>query len=139
MLWIKAFHVIFMVSWFAALFYLPRLFVYHCEVSGEAEHARFCVMERKLYGLGLIAMIGTWAFAVALLAMNPAYLHSGGWLHVKIALALILSGYYGWLKSRLRRFAAKTNPHSARFYRLINEVPALLLIAMVILVIVKPF
>lgn len=139
MLWIKAFHVIFMVSWFAALFYLPRLFVYHCEVTAEAEHARFCTMERKLYGIGLIAMIGTWLFALALLVANPAYLHSGGWLHVKILLAVILSGYYGWLKTRLRRFAAGTNPHSARFYRLINEVPALLLVAMVVLVIVKPF
>lgn len=139
MLWLKAFHVIFMVSWFAALFYLPRLFVYHCEVTAEAEHARFCIMERRLYGIGLIAMIGTWAFALALLLAYPAYLHSGGWLHLKILLAVALSGYYGWLKTRLRRFAAKTNPHSARFYRWINEVPAVLLVAMVILVIVKPF
>lgn len=138
MLWIKSFHVIFMVSWFAALFYLPRLFVYHCEVDDEAGHARFCVMERKLYGIGLIAMIGTWVFALALLVGNPAYLHFG-WLHLKILLALVLSGYYGWLKSCMRRFAAHNNQRSARFYRLINEVPAVLLVAMVILAIVKPF
>ncbi len=139
MLWIKAFHVIFVVSWFAALLYLPRLFIYHCDVTDEAGHARFCIMERKLYGIGLIAMIGTWAFALSLLIANPGYLHSGGWLHVKIALALVLSGYYGWLKSQLRQFEAKTNAHSARFFRLVNELPAVLLVAMVILVIVKPF
>lgn len=139
MLWLKSFHVIFMVSWFAALFYLPRLFVYHCEVTAEAEHARFCVMEQKLYGIGLIAMIGTWVFAIALLVANPGYFQSGGWLHLKILLAVILSGYYGWLKGLMRKFAARQNTRSHKFYRLINEVPALLLVAMVILVIVKPF
>ncbi len=139
MLWLKSFHVIFVVSWFAALFYLPRLFVYHCEVTAEAEHARFCVMERKLYGIGLIAMIGTWVFAIALLVTNPGYFQSGGWLHLKILLAVLLSGYYGWLKGLMRKFAARQNTRSHRFYRLINEVPALLLVAMVILVIVKPF
>lgn len=144
MLWLKSLHVIFMVSWFAALFYLPRLFVYHCEVTDEAGHQRFCVMERKLYGIGLIAMIGTWLFGIAtLISADPAYskaVYQGmGWLHAKLFLALLLSGYYGWLKTRLRRFASKTNPHSAKFYRWMNEVPALLLVAMVILVIVKPF
>lgn len=139
MLWLKSFHVIFMVSWFAALFYLPRLFAYHCEVTAEAEHARFCIMERKLYGIGLLAMIGTWAFAIALLVANPGYFQSGGWLHLKILLAVILSGYYGWLKGLMRKFAARQNTRSHKFYRLINEVPALLLVAMVILVIVKPF
>lgn len=141
MLWLKSFHVIFMVSWFAALFYLPRLFVYHCELRpDDAEsHARFGVMERKLYGIGLIAMIGTWLFAIALLVGNPGYFQGGGWLHAKIALALALSGYYGWLKGVIRTFAAQQNRRSHKFYRLINEVPALLLVAMVILVIVKPF
>ncbi|MBA4284170.1 MAG: protoporphyrinogen oxidase HemJ [Xanthomonadaceae bacterium] len=139
MLWLKSFHVIFMVSWFAALFYLPRLFVYHCDVTAETEHTRFCIMERKLYNIGLIAMIGTWVFAVALLAANPGYFQSGGWLHLKILLAVILSGYYGWLKGLTRKFAAKANTRSHKFYRLINEIPAVLLVAMVILVIVKPF
>jgi putative membrane protein len=141
MLWLKSFHVIFMVSWFAALFYLPRLFVYHCELrpDDEESHARFGVMERKLYGIGLIAMIGTWVFAIALLVANPGYFQSGGWLHLKILLALALSGYYGWLKGLIRTFAAKANTRSHKFYRLINEVPAALLVVMVILVIVKPF
>ena len=94
MLWLKSFHVIFMVSWFAALFYLPRLFVYHCELRPDdvESHARFGVMERKLYGIGLIAMIGTWLFAIALLVANHGYLQGGGWLHAKIVLALLLSG-----------------------------------------------
>lgn len=144
MLWLKSFHVIFMVSWFAALFYLPRLFVYHCEVTAESEHARFCVMERKLYAIGLIAMIGTWVFGIAtILAADPAYMKAVyidmKWLHPKVLLALVLSGYYGWLKGLTRKFAAKQNTRSHKFYRLINEVPAVLLVAMVILVIVKPF
>lgn len=141
MLWLKSFHVIFMVSWFAALFYLPRLFVYHCELRPDdvESHARFGVMERKLYGIGLIAMIGTWLFAIALLVANPGYFQGGGWLHAKIVLALLLSGYYGWLKGLIRKFAAGQNTRSHTFYRWINEVPALLLVAMVILVIVKPF
>jgi putative membrane protein len=141
MLWLKSLHVIFVVSWFAALFYLPRLFVYHCEVTADdaVGHARFCTMERRLYGIGLIAMIGTWLFAIALIVANPGYLHSGGWLHAKIALVLALSGYYGWLKGCIRRFASGTNTRSPKFYRIANEVPALLLVAIVILVIVKPF
>nr|WP_293000301.1 CopD family protein [Nevskia sp.] len=144
MLWMKAFHVIFMVSWFAALFYLPRLFVYHCDVTDDAGHERFVTMERKLYGIGLIAMIGTWVFGIAtILAAEPAYLKAVyvdmKWLHPKVLLALLLSGYYGWLKSVIRKFAARANTKSHKFYRLINEVPAVLLVAIVILVIVKPF
>lgn len=139
MLWIKAFHVIFMVTWFAGLFYLPRLFVYHCEVAaGSAEHARFCVMEKKLYAITTIGMLGTWVFAIALLMAFPGYLKQG-WLHAKIPLVLVLSGYHGWLGATRRRFAAGTNARPARFYRWINEVPAVLLVAVVILAIVKPF
>jgi len=137
-LWVKAFHVIFVVSWFAGLFYLPRLFVYHCEVTAPAEQQRFQVMERRLYGITTIAMIGAWVFAIWMLLLNPGYFHAG-WFHAKLTLAIVLSGYHGWLKSRIRRFAAGTNTASARFYRWINEVPALLLVAIVILVIVKPF
>jgi protoporphyrinogen IX oxidase len=139
LLWIKAFHVIFMVSWFAGLFYLPRLFVYHCDVHDAEGHTRFCIMERRLYAIMTIGMVGTWLFAIAMLAMYPGFLKTGGWLHAKIALAVLLSGYHGWLKTRVRSFAAKTNAYSPRFYRWINEVPAVFLVAMVILVIVKPF
>lgn len=138
MLWIKAFHVIFMVTWFAGLFYLPRLFVYHTQVTEPEEHARFCVMERKLYAISLIGMILTWAFGIWLITLTPGFMQMG-WMHAKLALVLALSGYQGWLKVNLRKFAAGTNTRSHRFWRWANEVPAAVLIAAVILVIVKPF
>ncbi len=145
MLWIKAFHVIFMVTWFAGLFYLPRLFVYHCEAPSGPEHARFSLMEKKLYAITTIGMVGTWIFAIAMLVANPAYLGIGlvgakvGWLHAKIGLAVLLSGYHGWLGGTRRKFANGSNTRSARFYRWMNEVPAACLVVMVILAIVKPF
>lgn len=140
MLWVKAFHVIFVVAWFAGLFYLPRLFVYHTQLEAQdaAAHARFSLMERKLYGITLIAMAGAWVFGLWLLMLAPGFL-SQGWLHAKLALVVLLSAYQGWLRLSLRRFAAGQNRHSERFWRLANEVPALALIAIVILVIVKPF
>ena len=138
MLWIKALHIVFVVSWFAGLLYLPRLFVYHTEVVNQIEHNRFCVMEKRLYGISLIAMIGTWVFGLWLLMLVPAYFQMG-WLHAKLLLVIALSGYQGWLKGRVRAFAARKNDKSAKFYRIINEVPALILVAAVILVVVKPF
>jgi protoporphyrinogen IX oxidase len=138
MLWIKAFHVIFMVTWFAGLFYLPRLFIYHLDVRAPAEHARFCVMERRLYGIMTIGMLLTWAFGIWLLTLVPSYLATG-WLQAKLALVVALSGYHGWLKVNLRGFAAGTPAHSSRFWRIANEVPAVALVAVVILVVVKPF
>lgn len=144
MLWLKAFHVFFVVAWFAGLFYLPRLFVYHVDTRDQAGHERFVIMERKLYCLSLIAMIGTWVFGIAtLLSADAAYAKAVfwgmGWLHAKLALVVLLSGYQGWLKVNLRKFAAGQNIRSARFWRFMNEVPALILITVVILVIVKPF
>lgn len=140
MLWIKAFHVIFMVTWFAGLFYLPRLFVYHCEVSGgDAEsHARFCTMERKLFAIMTIGMVGTVVLGLWLW-LGYWGMPGPGWLHAKFALALGLLAYHAWLRVLVGQFAAGRNRHSGRFYRLINEIPAIFLIAMVILVIVKPF
>jgi putative membrane protein len=140
MLWIKAAHVIFVVTWFAGLFYLPRLYVYHCQANfsgDEAGHARFCVMERKLYGITTLGMIGSWTFGLWTLALEPFYLHAG-WLHAKLGLVLALSGYHGWLGGSRRRFAAGLNTRSERFWRIANEVPAAALVAIVILVIVKP-
>lgn len=136
--WIKALHIIFVVSWFAGLLYLPRLFVYHCEVEDEAGHQRFCLMEKRLYTMTNIGIAGTWIFGLWTLMLVPGFMQSG-WLHAKLALVLLLSGYHGWLKSRVRAFASKTNDKSARFYRIANEIPALLLVAIVILVVVKPF
>jgi putative membrane protein len=138
MLWIKAFHIIFVVAWFAGLFYLPRLFVYHVDTSDEAGHQRFCTMERKLYAITTIGMLGTWIFGVWMLMQVPGYMQAG-WLHAKLTLVLLLSGYHGWLKTRVRAFAEQRNTKSARYYRFMNEVPALILVAVVILVVVKPF
>lgn len=136
MLWIKAFHVIFMVTWFAGLFYLPRLFVYHCEVCDDASHARFCVMERKLLAIMCIGMVFTLALGFWLwLGYWPL---KTGWLHAKVMLVLGLVAYQFWLSRTVRLFARRANKQSARFYRLMNEVPALALIAIVILAIVKP-
>ncbi|MES0872923.1 protoporphyrinogen oxidase HemJ [Sinimarinibacterium thermocellulolyticum] len=138
MLWIKAFHVFFVVAWFAGLFYLPRLFVYHADTTDEPGHERFCVMERRLYRITTLGMVGTWVFGLWLLWLVPGHLQMG-WLHTKLALVIGLSAYHGWLKTRVRAFAERRNAHSARFYRIANEVPALALLAIVILVIVKPF
>ena len=140
MLWIKSFHIIFIVAWFAGLFYLPRLFVYHTEVkaSDTDSYQRFCLMEKRLMTLTTIAMIGTWVFGLWLLSQFPGYMKAG-WLHAKLTLVLALSGYHGWLKTRVRAFAQERNTQTAKFYRIMNEVPALALVAVVILVVVKPF
>jgi protoporphyrinogen IX oxidase len=142
MLWVKAFHIFFVIAWFAELFYLPRLLVYHSQLltqtpGDEGGHARFCTMERKLKGMGIIGMAGTWIFGIWMLSLEPDYLHAG-WLHAKLGLVVLLSGYQGWLGSNLRKFAARKNTHSERFWRIANEVPALVLFAVVILVVVKP-
>src|SRR5258707_59069 len=135
MLWLKAFHVIFMVTWFAGLFYLPRLFVYHCDVRDIEGYARFCGMERKLFVIMSIGAAGTIAFGLSMLAVEPALLKMG-WLQAKLALALGLVGYHTWLRTRVRAFASRTNTTSARSYRLVNEIPALFLIAMVTLAVI---
>ena len=138
MLWLKAFHIIFVVTWFAGLFYLPRLFVYHTEVTDEAGHQRFVTMERKLFAIMSIGMLGALIFGVLMLMSNMAYMKMG-WLHAKLGLALLLIGYHHWLIVPMKQFRNKANTRSAGFYRLINEVPALFLVAMVILAVVKPF
>ena len=138
MLWVKALHIVFVISWMAGMLYLPRLFVYHTEVTDEIGHQRFCVMEKRLYTLTLIAMLGTWVLGLWLLMLLPGYLQQG-WLHAKLALVFALSGYHGWLKVRLRAFAERKNVKSARYYRIANEVPAVLMLLVVILVVVKPF
>jgi putative membrane protein len=137
MLWIKAFHIIFMVTWFAGLFYLPRLFVYHAETTDEAGHLRFVTMERKLFALMSIGMLGTVVFGLWLwLGYWPL---KTGWLHAKFGLALLLIGYHHWLILPMKRFRSKTNIRSARFYRLTNEIPAFFLVAMILLAVLKPF
>ncbi|ROR34695.1 protoporphyrinogen oxidase HemJ [Inmirania thermothiophila] len=141
MLWIKALHIIFMVTWFAGLFYLPRLFVYHALCEDEPGRARFKVMERKLFwaittpGAVLTVVFGLWLLADYAWA---AYRHSG-WLHAKLALVAGLVAYHVWCGKLVADFAADRNRHGHVFYRWFNEVPVLFLVGIVILVVVKPF
>lgn len=137
MLWIKAFHIVFMVTWFAGLFYLPRLFVYHAMAEDPVSQERFQVMERKLYygimtpGAVLTLTLGLWLWL--------GYGFSGGWLHAKLALVAVLVGYHLWCGKLLRDFREERNTHSHVWYRWFNEFPVLILVAVVILVVVKPF
>ena len=136
MLWVKAFHIVFVVSWFAGLFYLPRLFVYHAQAEDAASRERFKVMERKLYrGIMMPAMVLTIASGLWLWR----YGFAGGWLHAKVALVALLVAYHFWMRKYLGDFARDANRHTHVFYRWVNEAPTLLLVAIVILVVVKPF
>ncbi len=139
--WIKAFHVIALVAWMAGLLYLPRLYVYHCEVKpGSEESERFKVMERRLLRqIMLPAMIATWCFGL-LLALTPGVINwDAGWWHVKLGAVLLLSGFHGALSKWRRGFLEDRNTRSQKFYRISNEVPTVLMIVIVIMVIVQPF
>ena len=137
MLWVKSLHIVFMVTWFAGLFYLPRLFVYHAMTEDEDGQERFKVMERKLYfgimtpGGVLTLVFGIWLWL--------GYGLGGGWLHVKLALVAVLIGYHLWCGKLLRDFRYNRNRHSHVWYRWFNEVPVVLLLAVVMLAVVKPF
>lgn len=136
MLWVKAFHVIFMVTWFAGLFYLPRLFVYHAMSDDTPSIERFKIMERKLFygimtpGGVLTVLFGLWLWL--------GYGISGVWLHIKLALVLVLIAYHAYCGKLVRDFKSDRNTRSHVFYRWFNEFPVLILVAIVILVIVKP-
>ena len=138
-LWIKAFHVIAVIAWMAGMLYLPRLFVYHCDAEkGSVQSETFKVMERRLLKAIINpAMIVAWVLGLYL-AWDGGWFHSG-WLHGKLALVLGLSAVHGLYARWVRDFAADRNTRPARFYRVWNEVPTLLLVGIVILVIVKPF
>ena len=138
-LWLKAFHIIAVVTWFAGLFYLPRLFVYHAMSNDSISHERFCIMERKLYrGIMQPSMVVTLLLGGSLLYLNPGWL-SMGWMHIKLVLVVILIGYHHLCGAQLKRFARGDNTRSHVFYRWFNEVPVLFLIAIVLLVVIKPF
>jgi putative membrane protein len=136
--WIRAWHVIFMVTWFAGLFYLPRLFVYHAATSDSAGIERFRVMERRLFAIMTIGAALTAAFGLWLLAREPVLLDTG-WLRAKLVLVALLIGYHAWLGKLVRDFAAGRNAHSSRWYRWFNEIPTLLLIGIVLLAVARPF
>jgi putative membrane protein len=137
MLWIKAFHIIFMVTWFAAIFYLPRLFVYHAMTEDQDGIERFKVMERKLLrgimnpGAVLTTISGSWLWL--------GYGITGAWLHAKLAVVVLLIVYHVWCIITVGRFSRDENQHSHVYYRWMNEIPVLFLVGIVLLVVLKPF
>ncbi len=140
MLWIKALHIIFMVTWFAGLFYLPRLFVYHAMSNDEISNERFKVMERKLFfGIMTPGAILTIAFGLWLLIPSWDAYMIGYWMHIKLGLIWLLIFYHIWCGFLVKAFKYDRNTKSHVWYRWFNEAPVLALIAIIILVVVKPF
>lgn len=139
-LWVKTLHVFAMIAWMAGLFYLPRLFVYHADaVAGSELSETFKIMERRLYRIIMTpAMLATWGFALLLMMGNPAVMGQG-WLHAKLLLVVLMTGFHGFLGRWRHHFVADANRHSGKFYRKINEVPTILLLAILALAIAKPF
>lgn len=139
MQWILAFHVISMVAWFAGLFYLPRLFMYHADSTDQISLDRFKIMERKLfYGIMTPAALLTTIFGVWLLLLNPAAYAKADWMHAKLVFVIFLWVYHLYCWKLVGRFKRDHNRFSSTFYRWFNEAPTVLLIVIVILVVVKP-
>jgi len=139
--WLKALHIIAVIAWMAGLLYLPRLFVYHAEApAGSNRAATFEIMERRLMrGIMMPALVMTYLFGIALLATPGIVDWRQGWIWAKLILVLLLTVFHGLLERWRREFAAGRNVHRARFYRIVNELPTVAMIAIVILVVVKPF
>ena len=139
-LWLKALHVVAVISWMAGMLYLPRLYVYHSQVEpGSQPSEIFKIMERRLLRFIMNpAMIATWIFGLALVISDPELLQQK-WLHTKFLLVILMSGAHGFLAVARKKFADEKRPKTEKFWRFFNEVPTLLMIAIVILVIVKPF
>jgi putative membrane protein len=140
---VKAFHVTAVMSWMAGLLYLPRLFVYHAQIQNgtiddQAGNARFKIMERKLFKLTTFAAALAVTFGITMIATIPAYLVMH-WLQVKLALVFLMIGYHGACFALLQQFATDRNAHPERWYRVFNELPAVLMIGIVILAVAKPF
>jgi putative membrane protein len=138
-LWLKALHIIAVIAWMAGMLYLPRIYVYHCAAAaGSIQAETFKTMERRLLrAIVNPAMIATWALGLVLAWQGVLW--GQPWFHVKLVLVLILSGFHGLLARWRRQFANDQNRHSAKFYRVMNEVPTMLMIAIVILAVVEPF
>jgi putative membrane protein len=141
LLYVKAFHIIAVIAWMAGLLYLPRLFVYHAGAAKGSELSEtFKVMERRLLRfITTPAMIATWVFGLWLAFSGLIDWRADGWFHLKLALVILLSAFHGLCAKWTKDFALDRNTHSARFYRIANEVPTLAMIAIVILVVVRPF
>tara|TARA_Y100000296_G_scaffold80861_1_gene106978 strand:- start:433 stop:861 length:429 start_codon:yes stop_codon:yes gene_type:complete len=139
-LWLKAFHIIAVVTWFAAIFYLPRLFVYHADANDEVSRERFKIMERKLYrGIMTPSMVIVIALGIWMLSMNTSFYFSQGWMHAKLTLVALLVAYHFYCGHLLKVFKEDRNTRSHVFYRWFNEVPVFILLGVVILVVVRPF
>ena len=137
MLWIKALHIIAVVCWMSAIFYMPRLFVYHAMADDQVSRDRFKIMQRKLYrGIMTPSMIASVVFGLWLWL---GYGFSGGWLYAKLLLVALLIAYHAWCAHTIKQFANDEIPHGHVFYRFVNELPVFLLFGIVILVVVKPF
>lgn len=140
MLWVKALHLIAMVCWFAGIFYLPRLFVYHAACEDQPGRDRFKIMERKLYrGITTPSMVATVIFGVWLISYNTAGYLSQGWLHAKLSLIVLLIIYHFYCGHLVRVFRDDRNTRSHVFYRWFNEIPVFILVVVIILATVRPF
>jgi putative membrane protein len=137
MLWLKALHVVFVVTWFAGLFYLPRLYVYHAQASDSISTQRFEIMERRLFAIMTIGAAASVLFGGLMLIESPGYLQMT-WLKVKLLFVALVIAYHVLCYKLMRDFAAQRNTHSSKWFRAFNEVPSLLLIVIVILAVVKP-
>ena len=137
MLWLKALHVVFVVTWFAGLFYLPRLYVYHTDTTDAPGLQRFVAMERRLFFIMSVGAVLAVLFGMAMILAAPGYL-AQGWLRAKLMLVALLVGYHFWCYRLMLSLRAGVNPHSQRWDRWFNELPGLLLLAIVILAVVKP-
>ena len=140
MLWLKAFHIIAVICWFAALFYLPRLFIYHTMSEDKISQDRFKLMEAKLYNvIAWPSMLATVVLGVGMLHFNPSYYLTAGWMHAKLALVLLCIIYHFACRHFMLELPEDRCQKSHRFFRVFNEAPVLLLVPIVILVVVKPF
>lgn len=139
MLWLKALHIAFMVCWFAGLFYLPRLYVYHAMTDDASMRAQLCIMERRLYRFVTPFALLTVGLGIWLIALNPGYYLSQGWMHAKLALVVLLLGYHHWCGRLLREFEMERSRRSHRYFRIFNELPVLILFPVVILAVLRPF
>ena len=140
MLWVKALHLIFMVTWFSGLFYLPRLYVYHAMATDAISIERFKIMERKLFfGIMTPGAIFTLVFGIWLITFNPHYYLTQGWLHAKLALIFLLLIYHLYLGKFLFIFKKNKNTRSHVFFRYINEIPVFFLVAIILLAVIRPF
>lgn len=138
--WLRALHIISIIAWMAGMLYLPRLFVYHVDAKkGSTQSETFKVMEyRLLKFITNPAMIAAWVFGGLMLWANPA-LFDGGWMHVKLTCVILMSGAHGVLSKHVKRFAVDENQKSAKYFRILNEVPTVLMIIIVIMAVVQPF